>query len=124
MQSKPAYGLASAAALVVALAACASTPPPTAQLAVARSTITDAQSAGAAEHAAVELRSAQENLARAQTAVREERNEEARHYAEIAEVDAKLAETRARSEKARRAAAEIRSSIETLRQELNVSGTR
>lgn len=103
----------------IALAGCAHQPPvPDAQLAVAQAAVGDAQRAGAAEVAPVELSSAQKSLALAQSAVREERYDQARRHAEIAAVDAKLAETRARSARAQRAAQELQASVDVLRSEL------
>ena len=101
------------------LGGCASTPPaPTEQFAVGRAAVADAVSAGGAEFAPGALRSAQDNLDRANAAMAAGRYREARRYAEDAEVDAKLAAATARSRKAERALAEVESGIRALREEL------
>jgi hypothetical protein len=55
------------------LAACASTPPPTASLQAAQAAISNAERADASRYAAGELGEARTKLASADTAVREER---------------------------------------------------
>lgn len=108
---------ASLAALLFA-AGCASVPAPTEQMALSRSAVSEAQSAGAPEFAPVEFRSAQAQLEEARTAFQRENYLAARRLAERAEVDAKLAETKARSAKANRAVAELRHGVEVLREEI------
>ena len=111
-------GLAALAAL--ALGACANNPPPpTAQLAVTRTEISNAEAADARDFAPLELQSAREKLTRAQAAMRNEDYRRARYLAEQAEADARLAATRARTAKASRAAQEVRQGIDTLRQEID-----
>lgn len=100
------------------LGACSSTPVPTEQFAVSRKAIDDAQAAGAARAAPVELSAAREKLDAAQRAASRDENRQARMLAEQAEADATLAASRARSEQSRQAVAEVRESISTLRQEL------
>ncbi|MBC7945538.1 MAG: DUF4398 domain-containing protein [Burkholderiales bacterium] len=104
-------------ALVFA-AGCASVPAPTDQMALSHAAVSEAQSAGAPEFAPVEFRSAQARLEEARTAFQGENYVVARRAAERAEVDAKLAETKARSAKANRAVAELRQGIEVLREEI------
>lgn len=99
-------------------AGCASVPAPTDQMALSRAAVSEAQSAGAPEIAPVEFRSAQAQLEEARTAFQRENYVVARRLAERAEVDAKLAETKARSAKANRAVAELRQGIEVLREEI------
>ncbi len=113
----PAWALP--AALAVALAGCASVPPPKEQIAVSRAAVGDAVGAGGTEYAPVAMRSAQDKLDRALAAQAAGENAQARRLAEEAEVDAKLAETRARSEKAQRAVAELREGIRILQQEID-----
>ena len=97
---------------------CASSPPaPTEQFAVGRAAVADAVSAGGAEFAPVALRSAQDNLDRANAAMAAGHYRDARRFAEDAEVDAKLAAATARSRKAERALAEVESGIRALREE-------
>jgi hypothetical protein len=105
-------------ALVVGVGACASVPAPTEQLAVARSMLSQAQSAGATQHAPVELNAARTKLDQAEEAMRREDHERARQLAEQAEVDARLAWTKSDTARSQRAAAEVQQGIEVLKQEL------
>ena len=116
MDEKPALKRMAAAGLAAALAACASMPPPQAQLAAARAMVSQAQAA--AREAPVELSVAQAKLARAEQAMKRDDYVNARIYAEQAEVDAKYAWTLAENARAQRAAAEVGKSINALRQEL------
>ena len=84
-------------AVLAALAGCAQAPVPhealtTADLAVAR-----ARTAGAANHASVELARAEAKLEQARAAVRAKAHERARTLAEQALVDAELAEVKAQA---------------------------
>ncbi len=107
---------ASGAALAIALAAagCATTPPPTEQIAVARSAVADAASAGGPQYATPQFRAARAKLDLAEGAMRVGDYERARLLAEDAEADARLAAAQARSEKAQRAADEVRAGIRAL----------
>lgn len=101
------------------LAGCATGPvAPTAELGAANAAITDAQRAGATEHATTALQLAQDKLTRARMAADREDYEAARRLAVEAETDARLALATAQSMQAQRAADEVRQSIATLRQEL------
>jgi uncharacterized protein DUF4398 len=102
-------------------AGCATVPPPTEQMAVSRAALGDAVSAGAGEYAGVDLRDAQLKLDAANVAMGSREYDKARIFAEEAEVDAKLAATRARSAKAQRAVAELNESLRVLRDELSRS---
>ena len=108
-----------AVGLLGVLAACA-TPgtAPIAELTNARASIAQAESAGAAEKAPVELLAAREKMGRAEAASREERFEVARRLSEQAMADADLAERKARAVKAQAAATELARSNDLLRQEL------
>src|SRR5688572_25299227 len=108
--------LACAAALV---AACASTPAPTEQMAVSKSAIANAVSAGGPEYAAVEMKSAQDKMDGANRAMAKEDYDVARALAEQAQTDARLAEQKAHSAKAQKAAAVMQDDIRVLREELN-----
>jgi len=103
---------------LLGIAGCATTPPPNEQMAVARTAVADAVSAGAADYASVDLRNAQDELDRANTAMGARDYERAQRLAESAEADANLAATRARSAKSQRAVAEVKESIRVLREEL------
>lgn len=109
---------AAALTSVVTIAACASGEPPNAQLAASRTAISDAERAGAAERAPVELNSARTKLDRAQDAARRDRFEEAARLAREAEIDAQLASAKAQSSEAQAALTQVRQGINTLQQEL------
>lgn len=119
--------LASAAtlALVLSLGACATNQSeiPTAEMSVARASVTQAESAGAAQLAPVELLSAREKLLNAETAMKAEQYTQARRLAEQSAVDAELAERKSRAARARSAAAEMGRSNDTLEQEIRNRST-
>lgn len=96
------------------IAGCATAP--TAQLAVSHRAIDDAKAAGAAQSAPLDLQRAEDKLSRGEAAAMAENNEQARRFAEEAEVDARLAAARARAERTRKAAAEVEKSIRALRE--------
>lgn len=101
------------------LAACASGPTaPTEELAVARSSVSSAEDAGALEHAQLDLRRAKQKLEQAEQARQNENYQEALQMAEQAEIDARYAAFRARSERAEDAVEELELSIAELRAEV------
>lgn len=112
------HGMMIGAGLVVGLAACASDPAPEAELAAAEVAVDEAEEANAPARASGPYELARDKLDRAREAAEDGENLEARRLAEQALVDAQLAEAQARSEIARRNAAELRASIETLQDEL------
>ena len=113
------WQLAAVALAALVSAGCATTPPaPTEQFALAKAAITDAVSAGAPEYAAGTLRGAQDKLDLANASMASRNYDDARRYAEDAEVDARLAAATARSQKAQRAVAEVESGIRALREEI------
>jgi hypothetical protein len=112
--------IASTAAAVVAsgwLAGCATTPPPTEDLALGRAAVAEAVSAGAPQYAPDDLRRAEHALDRANEALARGYHHDARRFAQDAEADAKLAAATARSRKAERALDEVQTSVEALREE-------
>lgn len=111
--------LAGIGSVAVALAGCASIPPPTEQLAVSRAAVSNAVSGGGNEFAPSEMRSAQDKLDRAGQAMVVGDYKNAKWLAEEAQVDAQLAATKARSAKAQQAAAAIQEDINVLRNELD-----
>jgi len=106
--------------LVAALlqVACASLPPPNAQLAVATAAVDSAARAGAAELAPTEMALARDKLARANASMVEAKFERALMLAEAAQVDARLAEAKARNATAAKAAVTVREDNRVLRQEI------
>lgn len=113
------YLAATAIGCVAVIAGCASAPAPTEQMAVSKSAIANAVSAGGSEHAAVEMTSAQEKMNRASLAMAREDYDTARSLAEEAQADARLAEKKAHSEKAQKAANVMQDDIRVLREEIN-----
>ena len=118
MKTNGSLALLAIGALAV-VAGCATTPAPTEQMAVSNSAIANAVSAGGAEYAAVEMKSAQEKMDRANRAMAKEDYDAARSLAEEAQADARLAEKKAQSEKARQAAVVMQDDARVLREELN-----
>jgi Domain of unknown function (DUF4398) len=117
--SHPWHMAAAIGCAVVVLGACASVAPPTEQMAVSRSAVANAVSAGGAEYAPVEMRAAQEKMDRANRAMGKEDFEDARKLAEEAQADARLAEKKAQAAKAQKAASVTQDDIRVLREEIN-----
>jgi hypothetical protein len=113
------FFVATAAAGLLVLAACAATPePPTQALQAAESAIADAEQARVADYASTELRLAREKLAAARTAVRSEQMIEARYLADESRVHADLASAQAEELKAKAINDDMQKSIDTLKQEM------
>ncbi len=111
----------SAAALALgALAACSSTPAPTEQMAVTRTTVNRvAATPAVATNAPVDLQRAQEKLIQAEKAMSQEDYRSARRLAAEAEVDARVAETRADAARNASNLAQVQDSIRALQDEIN-----
>jgi hypothetical protein len=108
-----------------AVAACASPEvPPTAQMADARTSLTQAESDGARDGAPVELAMARDKLTRADEAMHTEKFDVARSLSEEAQVDAELADRKTRAAKAKAAADELARSNQLLREELDRKAVR
>ena len=110
-------GLTVAAAIL--MAGCASTPAPVEQIAASRAAVNAASSAGANEFAPLQLKSAMEKMGGAEHAMTEKNYLQARQLAEQAQVDAQLAEAKARSAKAQQAADALMEGSRVLRQEID-----
>jgi hypothetical protein len=120
MKTNRSYATLLALGCALALVAgCASTPAPTEQMAVSKSAIANAVSAGGPEYAAVVMKSAQDKMDGANRAMAKEDYDVARALAEEAQADARLAEKKAHSAKAQKAAAVMQDDIRVLREELN-----
>jgi small-conductance mechanosensitive channel len=104
-------------AVVAALAACASSPVPLEQLAVAKQSVQRAEQAGATELAPVELSTARDKLQRAQAAAANHDGRTATMLADQANVDAQLAEATAREHKSHEAEMQLEASLQALRQD-------
>jgi hypothetical protein len=114
------FGITALAAISLTLMACATKiAAPTQELALSRAAIEAAARAGAAELAPTELNIARQKQAMADTAMTQEQYSQALLLSNEVQVDARLAEAKARSTRANRAAGEIREDGRVLRQEIN-----
>ena len=95
------FRAALAGLLAAAVMGCASTPPPTAELAAAESAVREAERASAADFAPVELGFARDKLAAAQAASEAREHARAKVAAAQALVDAELALVKSRAAQAR-----------------------
>lgn len=109
-------GLAMAASLL--MAGCASTQAPVEQMALSRSAVSNAMSAGGNEYAPIQFKSANDKLDAAEKAMANQNYDLAKQLAEQAEVDAKVADSMARSAKAQKAADALQEDIRVLRHEI------
>lgn len=112
-------GLPPLVGIIILMAGCASMPAPTEQMAVSKAALTRATSAGSSEYAPVELKSATEKMNAAEKAMAKEDYIEAQRLAEQAQLDAKLAETKAASAKAQLVVRNAEESNRVLREEIN-----
>jgi Domain of unknown function (DUF4398) len=103
---------------VLLLAACASTPPPTASLQAAHQAISDAERAEAGRYAAAELGEARSKLASADTAVSEQKMTMAEQFADESRVEAQLASAKTADVKAKAVNDETTHSTGTLIEEM------
>jgi len=99
------------------IVACASAPMPVDKLAVAKSSIDRAEQASAAQFAQVELNSARNKYAAAQSAAEKKDGEVAARMADQADVDAQLAEATARAKVQEQLVTEMEASLRDLRNE-------
>lgn len=113
-------GLAIVFLSLLLLGACASGPEaPSTLLSQAESSIRQAESAGADDHAPVALREAKKFLSAAQSHIGNEDYGKARRLLEKAIAEANFAEARSMAEKSQRAADEVEENLETLEREVN-----
>jgi hypothetical protein len=111
---------AAAAIALAALTACSSTPPPTEQMAVTRTTVNRVAAApSVATSAPVELQMARDKYMQAERAMATEDYVTARRLAAEAEVDARVAETRADASRNAANLAQVQDSIRALQEEIN-----
>ena len=103
---------------LLTLGACASVPPPTAQLAVTTAALAHATAAAGQGPAAPELALARDKLRRANLALADKDNLSAGRLAHEAQVDALVAESRGETAKARLAAQEVQAASRALADEL------
>ncbi|MET3131575.1 hypothetical protein AAKU55_001837 [Oxalobacteraceae bacterium GrIS 1.11] len=112
--------MAACAAAVLLMTACSSLKTPaTADVAVSRAALDNAADAGAAELAPEEMRLAREKMTRANQALAAKNYKLARELADQAQVDAKLAQSKANSAKATQAADALNEDVRMMREELD-----
>lgn len=103
-----------------ALAACSSTPKPTEQMAVSRTTVNRvAAEPEVSANAPVDIQKARDKLMQAEKAMAEKDYKMARRLSEEAEVDARVAETRADAAQNASNLKQVQDSIRTLQEEIN-----
>ena len=112
-------GAAAGAVLMLALAACASSPIPNEKIAVAKASVQRAEQSGAQELAPVELSTARDKLQRAEKAAADHDAQPATMLAEQADVDARLAEATAQQHRSHKARTELEASLRALREQAN-----
>ncbi|HEY8157802.1 MAG TPA: DUF4398 domain-containing protein [Methylobacter sp.] len=105
-------------AVAIVLTGCASIPAPTGQMAVSKTAVNDAISAGSNEFAPRQLRIAMEKMNAAERAMVDEDYLRAWQLAEQVQVDAQLAALSARSAKAQKAAYTLQEDNRILQQEI------
>lgn len=106
------------------LGACASQGDfPTANLAVARTSVSQAEAVNASQLAPVEYQSARDKLSRAEEAARSKRYNDARGLADEAAADADLAQRKSQAAKSASAAQDLQRSNAVLNSEINRSTT-
>lgn len=116
---KPLKNLLSALILTVALASCASKPPPTQQIAISNDAITKANGAGAIEFAPLQLNSAKQKMIYAEQAMQEKKYELAFQLAQEAQVEAELAQAKTSTAKAQQEADALSKDSRILRHEID-----
>ncbi|MGZ5045365.1 MAG: DUF4398 domain-containing protein [Methylobacter sp.] len=105
-------------AVAIILTGCASIPAPTGQMAVSKTAVSDAISAGSNEFAPRQLRIAMEKMNAAERAMADEDYLRAWQLAEQVQVDAQLAALSARSAKAQKTAYTLQEDNRVLQQEI------
>ncbi len=121
MKLQRSIGSAAGCAVVLALAACASSPIPSEKIAVAKQSVQRAEESGAPEFAPVEMASARDKLQRAEKAAADHDAVPAERLADQANVDAQLAEATAHEHRSHKAETELEASLQALRQEASRS---
>lgn len=102
------------------LTACSSTPKPSEEMAVARTTVTRVSAAPeVTTNAPVDLQKARDKLVMAEKAMSEEKYVVARRLADEAQVDARVAETRADAAKNANNLKQVQDGIRALQDEIN-----
>jgi hypothetical protein len=111
--------LLSVAALALMVGCTSLKTPATADVAVSKASVDNAAGAGGAQYAPVEMNAAREKLALANKALLAKDYKLASELSNQAQADAKLAQSKANSEKAQAAADVLQDDIRVLREELD-----
>lgn len=119
ISSKQWFAAFCAVALSITFGCSSLKTPATADVAVSKAAVDNASGAGGMEYAPVEMTSAREKLVRANKAMADKDYKLARDLAAQAQVDAKLAQSKANSTKAQIAADALQDDIRVLRNELD-----
>jgi hypothetical protein len=119
ISSKQWFAAFCAVALSITFGCSSLKTPATADVAVSKAAVDNAAGAGGMEYAPVEMTSAREKLVRANKAMADKDYKLARDLAAQAQVDAKLAQSKANSTKAQIAADALQDDIRVLRNELD-----
>lgn len=106
------------AVAAIIMVGCASMPAPTEQLAVSKAAVASATRSGGNEFAPLELKSAMEKMEGAERAMGAKDYPLAKRLAEQAQLDAKLAETKAGLAKAQKSVDDAQESNRVLREEI------
>ncbi len=117
--ARPTLALGSALLIALFAGGCATTPPPTAEIAVSAAAVAHAAASGAPELAPQDMRRARDKLDLANAAMTGKNYDQARNLAEQAEADARLAEAKTEALRARKATDDAMKSNDILRQEMN-----
>ena len=121
---QPIVRLSTVMLLAATVSACGSKAPrPVSEIALADSALKNAESAGAQEHAPIELRVAREKKAAADAAMVDKKYSKAYRLTQEAKADADLARAMADVEKSRLALKEASDNIEMIRTEAIRTGT-
>lgn len=119
MNSKQWFVVLSAAAMAVTVGCSSLKTPATADVAVSKAAVQNAAGADGMEYAPVEMNAAREKMVLANKALADKDYERASELANQAEADAKLAQSKANSAKAKAAADALQEDVRVLRDELN-----
>ncbi len=103
----------------ISLGACSGTPKPKTEIALSNAAVQNAEVAGATDLAPIELRTAKEKQALANSAMSSKNYLTAKQLSEQAAVDAELAKAKSEAEKSRAAVKEVEDSINVIRAELD-----
>lgn len=108
------------AAIAILLAGCSDMKTPTtADVAVSNAAVTNASTAGGAEYAPLEMRSAREKLEAANIALKNKDYKKADDLAKAAQADAALAQSKADTAKSQAAANALQTDIKVLQEQIN-----